>query len=129
MSLEGTPTAANIREAFAREAQAALRYLYFARRADVEGHAGVAAYLRALAEGEAGHGFGHLEFLEADPVDVLRLQVERRPGADLRPVERIAVRSGPQSRLLARPREVLAASMVDMRLDWVESVFGVAPGR
>src|SRR6266550_1255863 len=54
-------------------------------------------------------GFGHLEFLEADPVDVLRLQVERRPGADLRPVERIAVRSGPQSRLLARRREVLAA--------------------
>ena len=70
MSLEGTPTAANIREAFAREAQAALRCLYFARRADVEGHAGVAAYLRALAEGEAGHGFGHLEFLEeaADPL-------------------------------------------------------------
>ena len=42
-------------------------------------------------------------------MDVLRLQVERRPGADLRPVERIAVRSGPQSRLLARRREVLAA--------------------
>lgn len=70
MSLEGTPTAANIREAFAREAQAALRSLYFARRADVEGHADVAAYLRALADGEAGHGFGHLEFLEeaADPL-------------------------------------------------------------
>ena len=70
MSLEGTPTAANIREAFAREAQAALRCLYFARRADVEGHADVAAYLRALADGEAGHGFGHLEFLEeaADPL-------------------------------------------------------------
>jgi len=70
VSLEGTPTAANIREAFAREAQAALRCLYFARRADVEGHADVAAYLRALADGEAGHGFGHLEFLEeaADPL-------------------------------------------------------------
>jgi rubrerythrin len=30
----------------------------------------VAAFLRALAEGEAGHGFGHLEFLEdaSDPL-------------------------------------------------------------
>lgn len=70
MSLEGTPAAENIREAFAREAQAALRCLYFARRADVEGFADVAAYLRALADGEAGHGFGHLEFLEeaSDPL-------------------------------------------------------------
>ena len=70
VSLDGTPTAANVREAFAREAQAALRCLYFARRADVEGRADVAAFLRALAEGEAGHGFGHLEFLEeaSDPL-------------------------------------------------------------
>lgn len=70
MSIDGTPTAANVREAFAREAQAALRCLYFARRADVEGRADVAAFLRALADGEAGHGFGHLEFLEdaADPL-------------------------------------------------------------
>jgi rubrerythrin len=62
--LEGTPTANNLREAFAREAQAALRYLYFARRADIEGRPDVAALLRTLADGEAGHGFGHLEFLE-----------------------------------------------------------------
>jgi len=62
--LEGSTTAANLREAFAREAQAALRYLYFARRADIEGRADVSALLRTLAEGETGHGFGHLEFLE-----------------------------------------------------------------
>ena len=70
MSSEPTPTATNIREAFAREAQSAVRCLYFARRADVEGRADVAAFLRALADGEAGHGFGHLEFLEelADPL-------------------------------------------------------------
>ena len=70
VSLDGTPTAANVREAFAREAQSALRCLYFARRADVEGRADVAAFLRSLADGEAGHGFGHLEFLEeaADPL-------------------------------------------------------------
>lgn len=70
VSLDGTPTAANVREAFAREAQSALRCLYFARRADVEGRADVAAFLRSLADGEAGHGFGHLEFLEeaSDPL-------------------------------------------------------------
>jgi rubrerythrin len=70
VSADETPTAANVREAFAREAQSALRCLYFARRADVEGRADVAAFLRALAEGEAGHGFGHLEFLEeaSDPL-------------------------------------------------------------
>ena len=70
VATDGSPTAANLREAFAREAQAALRCLYFARRADVEGRADVAAFLRALAEGEAGHGFGHLELLEesSDPL-------------------------------------------------------------
>jgi rubrerythrin len=70
VSLEGTPTADALREAVARQAQAALRCLYFARRADVEGRADVAASLRALADGEAALGFGHLEFLEeaADPL-------------------------------------------------------------
>ena len=70
MKLEDSPTAANLREAFAREAQAALRYLYFARRADIEGRGDVASMLRALAEGENGHAFGHLELLEdaADPL-------------------------------------------------------------
>ena len=63
-------TAGNLREAFAREAQSALRALYFARRADVEGFADVASLLRSIAEGECGHGFGHLEFLEelSDPL-------------------------------------------------------------
>lgn len=64
MPLTGSTTQENLREAFRREAEATLRCLYFARRADVEGHAGVAATLRALAEGESGHAFGHLELLE-----------------------------------------------------------------
>ena len=70
MSIEGTPTATNAREAVARQAQAALRCLYFARRADVEGRADVASFLRSVADGEAGLGFGHLEFLEeiGDPL-------------------------------------------------------------
>jgi rubrerythrin len=64
------PTQASLREAFAREAQSALRCLYFARRADVDGRADVAALLRSLAEGGHGHGFGHLEFMEefGDPL-------------------------------------------------------------
>jgi rubrerythrin len=56
--------AEHLREAFAREAQAAVRCLYFARRADVEGRADVASLLRSLAEGQNGQAFGHLEFLE-----------------------------------------------------------------
>jgi rubrerythrin len=67
---EEQPWVEHLREAFAREAQAAARCLYFARRADVEGRADVASLLRALAEGEYGQAFGHLEFLEdgADPL-------------------------------------------------------------
>lgn len=59
-----SPGSEHLREAFAREAQAALRCLYFARRADVEGRADVASVLRSLAEGQNGQAFGHLEFLE-----------------------------------------------------------------
>lgn len=54
----------HLREAFAREAQAAVRSLYFARRADVEGRADVAALLRSQVQGQQGQAFGHLEFLE-----------------------------------------------------------------
>ena len=39
------------------------RYLYFAQKADVEGHNNV-DYFRSTAEGEIGHAHGHLEFLE-----------------------------------------------------------------
>ncbi len=42
-------------------------------------------------------------------MNVLRLHVERRPGADLGPVEHFAVRRGPQPGLLAGRREVVAA--------------------
>ena len=70
MPLSGSQTAAGLRRAFSAEAEAAARLLYFARRADVEGRADVAAVLRALAEGELGHAFGHLELLEeaGDPL-------------------------------------------------------------
>jgi rubrerythrin len=59
-----------LREAFAREAESVLRCLFYARRADVEGRADIAATLRSVAEGEISQAFGHLEFLEetGDPL-------------------------------------------------------------
>ena len=62
-SLHGTKTLANLQEAFARESQANRRYLWFAQRADVEGHPDAAALFRSVAEGETGHAHGHLEFI------------------------------------------------------------------
>ena len=61
--LRNSRTAANLREAFAREAQTNRRLLYFAQKADVEGFPDVAALLRKVAEGETSHAFGHLSYL------------------------------------------------------------------
>jgi len=63
--LKGTRTHDNLKAAFAGESQANRRYLYFAAKADVEGHNDVSALFRSTAEGETGHAHGHLEFLEA----------------------------------------------------------------
>ena len=62
-ALDGTRTEQNLREAFSRESQANRRYLYFAQKADVEGHPAVAALFRSVAEGETSHAFGHFDFL------------------------------------------------------------------
>lgn len=61
--LDGSKTHENLKEAFAGESQANRRYLYFARRADIEGQADIAVLFRDTAEGETGHAFGHLDFL------------------------------------------------------------------
>ena len=63
--LKGTKTHDNLKAAFAGESQANRRYLYFAAKADVEGHNDVSALFRSTAEGETGHAHGHLEYLEA----------------------------------------------------------------
>ena len=63
-SLKGSKTEQNLKDAFAGESQANRRYLYFAQKADVEGHNDVSAVFRSTAEGETGHAHGHLEFLE-----------------------------------------------------------------
>jgi rubrerythrin len=70
MSLKGSRTEENLKAAFAGESMANRRYLYFAQKADVEGHNDVSAVFRSTAEGETGHAHGHLEFLEevGDPV-------------------------------------------------------------
>ena len=65
MALKGSKTEESLKEAFAGEAQANRRYLYFASKADVEGYNDVAAVFRSTAEGETGHAHGHLEYLEA----------------------------------------------------------------
>ena len=63
-SLKGSKTHQNLKDAFAGESQANRRYLYFANKADVEGHPEVATLFRSTAEGETGHAHGHLEYLE-----------------------------------------------------------------
>ena len=65
MELKGSQTQENLKAAFAGESQANRRYLYFAQKADIEGHNDVAAVFRSTAEGETGHAHGHLEYLEA----------------------------------------------------------------
>lgn len=61
--LKGSRTHANLKAAFAMESTANRRYLYFARRADIEGYPDLAGLFRDVAEGETGHAHGHLEFL------------------------------------------------------------------
>lgn len=62
--LEGTKTHENLKASFAEAAQANLRYLYFARQADLEGQADAAGLFRDMAEGEASHAQGSLDFLK-----------------------------------------------------------------
>ena len=63
-ALKDSKTEQNLKDAFAGESQANRRYLYFARKADIEGHNDVSTVFRSTAEGETGHAHGHLEYLE-----------------------------------------------------------------
>ncbi len=68
--LKGSKTFDNLKNAFAGESQANRRYMYFAKKADIEGYPDVAGLFRDVAEGETGHAHGHLDFLKevGDPV-------------------------------------------------------------
>ena len=61
--LNGSKTHQHLKDAIAGESQANRRYLYFANKADVEGHPEVAPLFRSTAEGETGHAHGHLDYL------------------------------------------------------------------
>jgi rubrerythrin len=61
--LKSSKTFENLKEAFAGESQANRRYLYFAQKADIEGHPDIAALFRSTAEGETGHAFGHFDHM------------------------------------------------------------------
>ena len=61
--LKTSKTHSNLKEAFAGESQANRRYLFFAKRADIEGFPDIGGLFRDVAEGETGHAHGHLEFL------------------------------------------------------------------
>lgn len=62
-TLKGSKTHDNLKAAFANEAQANRRYLYFARQADIDGFPEIAGLFRDTAEGESGHAQGHLDRL------------------------------------------------------------------
>ena len=62
--LKGTKTHENLKHAFAGESQANRRYMYFARRADIEGYPEIAGNFRETADGETGHAHGHLDYLK-----------------------------------------------------------------
>src|SRR5215813_9588350 len=69
-NLTGTKSLDNLKVAFSAECQTHRRYLYFARRADIEGYPDVGGLFRDTSEAETGHAFGHLDFLKevGDPV-------------------------------------------------------------
>ena len=62
--LQGTQSETNLKAALARESEANRRYLYFARRADIEGYPEIGGLFRDISEAETGHAFGHLDFLK-----------------------------------------------------------------
>jgi rubrerythrin len=62
--LANTKTHENLKHAFSGESQANRRYMYFARRADIEGYPEIGGLFRDTAEAETGHAFGHMDFLK-----------------------------------------------------------------
>ena len=57
-------TAENVGSAFAGESQANRRYLFFAEKAEAEGHKQVARLFRAAAEAETVHARNHLRVIQ-----------------------------------------------------------------
>ena len=58
-------TQQNLEEAFAGESQASRKYLFFAEKAESEGHPQIARLFRAAAEAETVHARNHLKAMDA----------------------------------------------------------------
>jgi rubrerythrin len=61
---KGQKTHQHLKEAFYRESETVLRYLYFAKTADIEGFPEIAQIFRKFAEGGEGNAHGNLDFLK-----------------------------------------------------------------
>ena len=57
-------TSDNLQEAFAGESQASRKYLYFAEKADEEGHKQIARLFRAASDAETVHARNHLKVMQ-----------------------------------------------------------------
>ncbi|HIE16842.1 MAG TPA: rubrerythrin family protein [Dehalococcoidia bacterium] len=57
-------TGDNLQSAFAGESQASRKYLYFAEKADEEGHKQIARLFRAASEAETVHARNHLRVMQ-----------------------------------------------------------------
>lgn len=63
MDFKNSKTLNNLKTAFAGESQANRRYVYFSKKADVEGHSDVSASFQRIADGETSHAFGHFDMI------------------------------------------------------------------
>jgi rubrerythrin len=57
-------TSENLQAAFAGESQASRKYLYFAEKADEEGHKQIARLFRAASDAETVHARNHLKVMQ-----------------------------------------------------------------
>jgi rubrerythrin len=117
--LKGTRTEQCLKDAFAWEAQANRRYLYFAKKAEAEGHPEVAALFRSTAEGETGHANGHLEFLErvGDPITGLPMGSTRELLASV-----VASETHESTEMYPRMAQVAREEGFDDVADWFETL-------
>jgi rubrerythrin len=108
-----------LKEAFAHEAQAYRRYLYFANQAEIEGHPEIASLFRSTAQGEVGHANGHLEFLQAagDPVTGLPFGTTRNNLASA-----VASENLESGDMYVRMGKVARQEGFDEVADWFESL-------
>ena len=65
--MSGSPSESDLRAAFARESEAAMRYRFFAQQADVEGRPELSQQFRLLADAATGHALGFMDLLAELP--------------------------------------------------------------